>query len=457
MTQPVRPAPAHGRAAVTRAEATGPGPRDTATADGARPVPLAGLALPGAVRRAPAGGPARDALAGLRGSAGTVRRTPEAAGLVIRRSPQPSSTEGEFVDPAAPGFVFVPTGRPNEYRVKGSDLVVSWDEPAGHWVNADGLVVQFEDLATGRPSAGLTPEVDLRDGLPLPAVSTLPPLKVPKPKGGEKDNPEWLHFPMTMQDFKQLGVYDQMMMLADLASKFPVTPYELFLQQQAPEDRPSRFYRYHKFSLNLDDPAYVLGGGLNKVEITEEWRDRNLRKLIADRYKLLNSLMRGAPRTVKAMEEFQANAMSTPFIATTGDRGYAESLYREYPPGKGQRAVLLVIEGPKSRVFDFEEIYQTIKGAGGGRAEWNWRTSAKRAKDADQAEFGLPDLYIPLRGVSPLGFRVVEIVELSMPPEPELPLLTQDARMQVLRARQLPKHSELAAHGHPHAPEDEAQ
>jgi hypothetical protein len=146
------------------------------------------------------------------------------------------------------------------------------------------------------------------------------------------------------------------------------------------------------------------------------------------------------------MEEFQANAMTTPFIATTSDLAYAESLYEEYPPAEGQRAVVLVIEGPKSKTFDFEEIYQSIQGAGGGQAQWNWRTSAERARDADQAEFGLPDLFIPLRGVSPLGFRIVDVIELSMPPPTALSRLSADQRMQVVRARKQPKSSELVDH-----------
>ena len=30
-------------------------------------------------------------------------------------------------------------------------------------------------------------------------------------------------------------------------------------------------------------------------------------------------------------------------------------------------------------------------------------------------EFGLPDLVIPMHGVSPLGFRIVEVIELGIP------------------------------------------
>jgi hypothetical protein len=418
-----------------------------------QPVAMPGLALPGpgALLRAvaePDGG-SLGVLSALRqhsrnrGHGQQAGHPGESAdGLTIRRAPVPGKTDGEFVDADAPGFVFLPTGRPHEYLIKGSDITVSWDAGSGHWLNAEGLVTQFGDAG---PTAGPTPQLDLTGGLPLPSVRTLPPLTKPGKKGGVVPNPDWTHYPLTMQDFKRLGVYDQMLKLAELASSFAITPYELSLRANNPSERPTKFYRYHKFPIGFDDPQYVLGGGLNKVEITEEWQVKTLKKLIADRQKFLMSLQVSPVKTVKAMEQFQANAMTTPFIATTSDREYAESLYREYPPVDGQRAVLLVIEGPKASSFDFEEIYQSIKGTGGGKAEWNWRTSAERAKDADQAEFGLPDLFIPLRGVSPLGFRVVEVVELSMPPPTALSRLSADQRMQVVRARAQPKNPKVDA------------
>jgi hypothetical protein len=466
MTQPLRGA---SRRTARRRSTDDPIAVDGGTGENPaleQPVAVPGLALPGAATLLrTAVGPEQasggllaamrqhssscrhaDPAAGSEPAGGlTVRRSPD---QVIRRAPVPGPTEGEFVDAAAPGMVFVPTGRPNEYLIKGSDIRVSWDAESDHWLNADGIVVEF---GTPGPTAGPTPSLDLTGGLPLPAVSTLPPKTKPGKKGGVVPNPEWTHYPLTMQDFKRLGVYDQMLKLAELASSFPITPYELSLRANNPSERPTKFYRYHKFPVGFDDPQYVLGGGLNKVEITEEWQSKALKKLIADRQKLLMSLQVSPQKTVKAMEQFQANAMTTPFIATTVDREYAESLYREYPPTPGQRAVVLVIEGPKANAFDFEEMYQTIKGTGGGRAEWNWRTSADRAKDADQAEFGLPDLFIPLRGVSPLGFRVVEVVELGVPTSSQAALLSQDQRMQVIRARGLPKNSELEArenHGH---------
>lgn len=436
MTQPARSASRHASVQKHLDEV----PADEPAIELAEPsqVPVAGLALAGSqtVHRMPQ--EPRDVLGALRRQASccgrphdrpesvdrlTLRRS---SSQVIRRAPEEGDVDGEFVDPAAPGYVFLPTGRANEYRVKGSDIVVTWDDRTGHWLNQDGLVVQFESGPTERPTAGLTPDLDLRGGLPLPRNGSMIP-----PELGEK------YF--SMEHFKHLGVYDQMMALAELASQFEVTPYELAVQAE-PDDRPMRFYRYHKFPIGFDDPQYVLGGGLNKVEITVEWQAKTLRKLLADRARLLKSIKANQPQQlVKAMERFQANAMSTPFIATTSDRRYAESLYREYPPGHGQRAVLLVIEGPRGRTFDFEEMYRAVQGAGGGQAQWNWRTSANRAKDADQLEFGLPELFIPLRGVSPLGFRIAEIVELSMPPPDMWDQLSIDQRMQVLQARRPPK------------------
>ena len=456
MTQPARSASRHASVQQQRDEV----PADEPAIETAEPgqVPVAGLALAGSQAGLRMPQPPRDVLGALRRQAtccGHQHGHPEPAdrltlrrSAVIRRAPEEGDVDGEFVDPAAPGYVFLPTGRANEYLIKGSDIVVTWDDRTGHWLNQDGLVVQFEPDPTGRPTAGPTPALDLSGGLPLPSVSTLPPAKIVKPKKGLVDNPAWTHYPLTMADFKHLGVYDQMMKLAELASRFPITPYELSVQAK-PDDRPMKFYRYHKFPIGFDDPQYVLGGGLNKTEITEDWQSNLLKKLIADRQKFLNSIVDNQPvKLVKAMESFQANAMSTPFIATTSDRGYAESLYREYPPGHGQRAVLLVIEGPRGRAFDFEEMYRTVQGTGGGQAEWNWRTSEDRAKDAGQAEFGLPDLFIPLRGVSPLGFRIVEIVELSMPSPDMWDQLSVDQRMQVLRARRPPKVPALMGPSH---------
>ncbi|HEU5271372.1 MAG TPA: hypothetical protein VFU36_15710 [Jatrophihabitans sp.] len=438
MTQPARSAAR--RASDSSREPLAEVPADEPAIEAVQ-VPVAGLALAGpqTVHRMPHA--PRDVLGALRRRASCCDQPhgqPEPAdrltlrrSAVIRRAPQPSATLGEFVDPDAPGFVFLPTGRANEYRIKGSEIVVTWEAESGHWVGADGLVVQFQP----QPTAGPTPALDLSGGLPLPKTS-----KIPANLGENY---------FSMEHFKHLGVYDQMMALAELVNKFPITPYELLAGADGRDERPMKFYRYHKFPIGFDDPQYVLGGGLNKVEITEEWQAKTLKKLISDRRKLLASITLNDPgKLVKAMERFQANAMSTPFIATTSDRGYAESLYRDYPPGDGQRAVLLVIEGPRGRTFNFEEMYQTVQGAGGGRAEWNWRTSANRAKDADQAEFGLPDLFIPLRGVSPLGFRIVEIVEMSMPPPDLWDELSVDQRMQVLQARRPPRVPALMAPSH---------
>jgi hypothetical protein len=349
---------------------------------------------------------------------------------VVRRAPQPGEVEGEFVDPDVPGFVFLGTGLPNEFVIKGSEIRVVWDPKSGRWLDPSGLVVNFMPV----PTAGPTPLMELPKTLPLPRVRTLP----------DPTSKEWQHYSLTMDDFKRMGLFDQMLKIAEIANEFPVTPFELELRSN-PRDRPERFYRYHKFPLDPTAQQLVFGGGLNKVEITPDWhRDpsKTLKALVKTRYDLMKQLrgnVNQEKRAVKAMQKFQANAMSTPFIATTTDRDYALSLYREYPPTEGQRAVVLVIEGPMLNALDFESEFARMAAAGGGKAEWNWRTSEDRAKDANQAEFGLPDLFIPMRGVSPLGFRIVDVIELNMPTEEQALELNLDQRIQLVRARKLPK------------------
>jgi hypothetical protein len=363
-----------------------------------------------------------------------VRRTTTVEpGSVIRRAPEPSDVEGEYADPDVPGFIFVSTGVPDEFVIKGSDIRVVWSAKDRRWEDPSGLVVTFQDL-TPVPTAGPTPLLELPSILPLPPVRTLPP----------RNSKEWQHYSLTMDDFKRLGLYDQMLKIAEMANEFPVTPFELELRSN-PRERPARFYRYHKFPLDPTAQQLVFGGGLNKTEITPDWhRDpsKTLKALLKTRYDLMRQLRSNVDRekrAIKAMQKFQANAMTTPFIATTTDGDYARSLYREYPPTEGQRAVVLVIEGPELNAFDFEFEFAKMAEQGGGRAEWNWRTSEDRAKDANQAEFGLPDLFIPMRGVSPLGFRIVDVIELNVPTAKQALELSLDQRMQVIRARNLPK------------------
>ncbi len=358
----------------------------------------------------------------------SARRPPRTGGVVIRRSPGPSGVEGEFVDPNVPGFVFIATDTANVFVIKESTIRVIWDPTNGRWTDEHGTVLSFQ----AAPTAGPEPLLEFPATLPLPKQRSLPTL-------GTK---QWDHFEITMDHFKRMSLWDQMLKIAELADSYPVTPVELFWQTQ-PREKDTRFYRYHKFPLDPTAQQLVFGGGINKTEITEEWLQKNLKALIKTRYDLLRQL--GSQSTgakVKAMQKFQANAMSTPFIATTTDREYAEALFHEYPPTKSQKACILVIEGPKNHAFDFEAEFEAIGGQVGGKAEWKWRTSADRAKDAGQSEFGLPDLFIPLRGVSPLGFRIVEVIECGVPADSDsFDRFTHDQRLQIVRASRRPKRS----------------
>lgn len=351
---------------------------------------------------------------------------PSRTSAVVRRSPGPSGVEGEFVDPDVPGFIFVGTDTVNVFVIKDSTIRVIWEPAAGQWTDEHGTVLSFQSA----PTAGPEPLLELPGKLPLPKQRSLPAL-------GTK---QWDHFEITMDVFKRMSLWDQMLKIAELADSYPVTPIELFWQTK-PREKDTRFYRYHKFPLDPTAQQLVFGGGINKTEITEEWLQKNLKALIKTRYDLLRQLGSQTTGTqVKAMQKFQANAMSTPFIATTTDREYAEGLFHEYPPTESQKACILVIEGPMSHAFDFEAEFEAIGGQVGGRSEWKWRTSADRAKDAGQSEFGLPDLFIPLRGVSPLGFRIVEVIECGVPEDPDLlDLFTHDQRLQIVRASTRPR------------------
>lgn len=121
----------------------------------------------------------------------------------------------------------------------------------------------------------------------------------------------------------------------------------------------------------------------------------------------------------EAWQEFQANAMTTPFIATTTDLKYAIELFTDptYAPKEGQDGTILAICGPADLTFDFEAEFGKLGAKGGGSAATKFRTEEKRAKDAGQSEVGLPDLYIPVdlaadqgKPRSPLGFWVEDMV-----------------------------------------------
>lgn len=265
-------------------------------------------------------------------------------GTVIRRAPAPLGVDGEYVDPDIPGFVFIGTARENEFVIKGSTIGVIWDPVAKRWLDSKtGLVCSFQSSPGPRQ---------------LPKVRTLPEL-------GSKN---WQHFELSMAKFKQLGLLEQMNTIAELAGSFEVTPIELFWEQ-LPQEKPARFYRYHKFPLDPLHQTLVFGGGINKAEIDDELIKLNLKRLITDRFNLFKQVSKqSVVEQVKAMQKFQANAMTTPFIATTTDGNYARQLFKEYPPTSKQKAVILVIEGPQSHAFDFEARFHAIKEADGGKS-----------------------------------------------------------------------------------------
>lgn len=190
------------------------------------------------------------------------------------------------------------------------------------------------------------------------------------------------------------------------------------------------FYRYHKFGKS-DRSELVFGGFFNKSDIDSDVPGDRLpkntlhSKAIAPYFKkrrdTLSVLSEPDPhdpveraearaRKVKVLEQAQANARDTPFIATTSTKGYGQQLLTEYPPDEGQYAVMLTILGPVSNTLDFESEFRSLNV---GWAEDNYRVTADRVKDKQQAEFGIPEVFIPLGERSPLGFVIAHVERLS--------------------------------------------
>ncbi|MDC6169779.1 eCIS core domain-containing protein [Paucibacter sp. XJ19-41] len=185
------------------------------------------------------------------------------------------------------------------------------------------------------------------------------------------------------------------------------------------------FYRYHKFG-NSDRSGLVFGGFFNKSDIDSDvaQEDRKGKTLhnkamssyFKNRTDALTTLSdtddseEGRLRKARTLEKAQASAEHTPFIATTSTRGYGEQLLVEYPPSRGQYAAMLTILGPTVNTLDFESEFKALNA---GWAKDNYRSNPKRAKDKEQAEFGIPDVFIPLGSRSPLGFVVAHVERLS--------------------------------------------
>jgi len=221
----------------------------------------------------------------------------------------------------------------------------------------------------------------------------------------------------TFENLKMLGLDDRMSKIMELSDLFEITDYEQERLDSA--EQPENlvpYYRYHKFPRDSTSTKMVTGGFFNKSmlssdETGDNFHNGTVRKILKERSQSFDVLS-GSEDTlvdkrkkVKRMEKFQASARNTPFIATTADWNYAASLFQAYPPEPGQIASILTILGPPGNVFDFESEFERLQV---GSPANNFRTTPHRAKDAGQAEYGIPDLFIPMTGVSRLGFRIVD-------------------------------------------------
>jgi hypothetical protein len=251
------------------------------------------------------------------------------------------------------------------------------------------------------------------------------------------------HF--TYSQYKALRIPDRLYHVAEMASDFGVTLFELqkrantmALQQMGVLDYIERlaarvrsntldpdtitsdphmslnglvgvYYRYHKFAGDAQSQQFVFGGFFNKSEITDAEQGKGIKNYFKNRHEALETLSTGSPlEKTLALESAQANARSTPFIATTSNGAYARQLFGEYPPtgDQGQRAAIVTILGPSCNTLDFEREFAALDR---GFRLFNLRTVARRSKDREQFEFGIPDIFIPIRGRSPFGFVIAKI------------------------------------------------
>lgn len=251
------------------------------------------------------------------------------------------------------------------------------------------------------------------------------------------------HFTYGM--YKTLNAVERLYQVADMASDFGVTLFELqkrantmaleragvldYIDRLAAAVRNNTldaddisgsarlslnglvgvYYRYHKFAGDPTSQQFVFGGFFNKSEITTSEQGKGIKNYFKSRHEAMETLSTGSPlEKTLAMEAAQANAKSTPFIATTSNRAYAQQLFGEYPPSaeQGQRAAIVTIIGPSCNAFDFEREFAALDR---GFRLFNLRTVSKRSKDREQFEFGLPDIFIPVRGRSPFGFVIAKI------------------------------------------------
>ncbi len=225
------------------------------------------------------------------------------------------------------------------------------------------------------------------------------------------------------EEFKQYGRDERIEIAERFLASCGVTDYERqklanlnrLLERRGPADEQlGMFYRYHKFSDDKVGKSLVFGGWFNKSEIDSakagggELEKKALGSYFTNRRNMFQ-VFSGTSKSdwIKAMQKAQASALHSPFIATTSKLAYARALFREYPPANGQVAAILHIVGPLVNTFDFE--FEFFRHGNPAHAANHYRETRERAKDRDQAEFGIPDLYIPIDGVSRFGFMVAHV------------------------------------------------
>jgi hypothetical protein len=111
-----------------------------------------------------------------------------------------------------------------------------------------------------------------------------------------------------------------------------------------------------------------------------------------------------ATKKVEAMLKAQGSGNWSPFISTTRSRAGALEAYKGLR-ARGVDAEIIVIRGPRNKMFDFESEFEAVGG----------RTDPKRLKDADMQEMGIPDLFIPPQPKPGQGLR--GFIEKIVPPK----------------------------------------
>jgi len=98
-----------------------------------------------------------------------------------------------------------------------------------------------------------------------------------------------------------------------------------------------------------------------------------------------------------ALQNAQANGNNSPFISTTFSEELVLKSATELAEKTGTEWEIVTIEGPSSGGVDFESVFKELGG----------RNKRQRFKDAALQEFGIFALFIPEKGTSKSGFRVI--------------------------------------------------